>query len=343
MDEMFENWDAPAPLPNTDTELKIIRRNLRRRNWKIILTSVALVIAILFAAVRYVIPASEKQYWDPTVCTYLEGVTDLELTMATYTELFGHGRQFGTVGIQKQGFASYSLDTIFLDWKDMHNLTDITYRSAILDQGQVDIPLNFWVDAEPGFIIYSLSEFEDFIQRRNAQTKAFLNTLPEYIQILASITFSEDQTMDQLCELKRTNIGATRFLWAVLRNAPEAEYFGRCGVDLTFHPKEQYSPSFWRNSDYPHLFFDTGWSSTYLEQHVTSMLRFSADQFRAGTGFSPGGEDGSFYQTTLDYLEENGIYSYGAYVIATPSALLKMLEDGTAAHIELIEAQIGLP
>lgn len=343
MDEMFENWEASPSLPDMDAELKRMRSNLRRRNWKIILTSVMLVIAILFSAVRYGIPALESQYWDPTVCTYLEDVTDLELTMATYTELFGHGRQFGTVGIQKQGFAAYSLDTIFLDWKDMHNLTDVTYRSALLDRGQVDIPLNFWIDSEPGFIIYSLSEFEDFIQRRNPQTKEFLNTLPEYIQILASITFSEDQTMDQLCKLKRTNIRTTRFLWAVLRNAPEAEYFGRCGVDLTLHQNEQYSPSFWRNSDYPHLFFDTDWNGTYLEQHVTSMLRFSSDQFRAGTGFSPSGEDNSFYQTTLDYMDESGIYSYGAYVIATPSALLEMLEDGTAAYIELIDAQIGLP
>lgn len=343
MEELFENWEASPSQPDMDNELKKIRRNLRRRNWKTILTSVVLVIAILFAAVRYGIPALESRYWDPTVCTYLDDVTDLELTMATYTELFGHGRHFGTVGIQKQGFAAYALDTIFLDWKNMHNLTDVTYRSTVLDRGQMDIPFNFWSDTERGFIIRTLSEFEDYIQGRNEQTKALLSTLPDYIQILAGITFSEDQTMYQLCELKRTNMDTTRFLWAVLRNDPEAEYFGRCGVDLTFHHNERYSPSFWRNSDYPHLFFDTDWSGTYLEQHVTSMLQFSADQFHAGTGFSPGGEDGTFYRATLDYLEENGIYSYGAYVIATPSALLEMLEDGTAAHIELIDAQIGLP
>ena len=44
----------------------------------------------------------------------------------------------------------------------------------------------------------------------------------------------------------------------------------------------------------------------------------------------------------LDYMEENGIYAYGAYVFATPSALLEMLKDGTAAHIYLIDAQIGI-
>lgn len=342
MDEIFENWDSPAPLPNPDAELKTIRRNLRRRNWKIILTSVVLVIAILLAAVRYGIPALEKQYWDPTVCTYLEDVPDLELTMATYTELFGHSRHFGTVAIQKQGFAKYSLDAVFLDWQSMSRLTDISFRSAVLDRGTVTLPTNFWLDTGPGFFIRSLSDSKDFVQRYNEQTRSRLNELPEYVQLLASVTFSEDQTMDQLDKLKYTNMSTIRFLWAVLRNDPEAEYFGRCGIHLTDYQYERYSPSSWNTSDYPRLFLDLNWTGRDMEQHVTSMLRFSADQFRAGTGFSPSGEDDSFYQKTLAYMEENGIRSYGAYVFATPSALLDMLEDGTAAYINLIDAQIGI-
>lgn len=342
MDEIFENWNPPAPLPNMDTELKTIRRNLRRRNWKIILTSVALVLAILFASVRYGIPALEKRYWDPTVCTYLEDVTDLELTMATYTELFGHGRHFGTVGIQRQGFAKYSLDAVFLDWQTMSRLTDITFRSASLDRGKVTLPTNFWFDADPGFFIRSLSDSQDFVQRYNERTRARLNELPEYVQLLASVTFPEDQTMDQLDELKYTNMSTIRFLWAVLRNDPEADYFGRCGIHLTDHQYERYSPSSWNTSDYPQLFLDLNWTGLDMEQHILSMLRFSADQFRAGTGFSPSGEDDSFYQKTLAYMEENGIRSYGAYVLATPSALLNMLDNGTAACISLIDAQIGI-
>lgn len=342
MEEMFDNWDAPTPLPDLEKELKAMRANLRRRTWKTVLTSVVLVIAILFAAVRYGIPALESRYWDPTVCTYLDDVSDLELTMATYTELFGHGKHFGTVNIQKQGFAAYTLETAFLEWKNMHSLTDVSFRSATLDRGQTSLPINFWPDAEPGFMIRSLSDYEDLIQRENEQTRTLLNTLPEYIQILASVTFTKDQTMNQLCELRHTNTSTTRFLWAVLRNDPELDYYSRLGVDLTFPMNDRYSPSSWNTSDYPRLFMDLSWNGTYLEQHITSMLQFSADQFRSGTGFSPSNDD-TYYQKTLAYMEENGIRAYGAYVIATPSALLDMLEDGTVAHISLIDAQIGLP
>lgn len=342
MDEIFEHWDTPVSLPNTDAELKTIRRNLRRRNWKTILTSVVLIIAILFGAVRYGIPALEKQYWDPTQCTYLEDVTDLELTMATYSELFGHGKNFGAVDVQKQGFAKYALNTVFLEWETINRLTGLSFRSASLDRGEVSLPANFWLDAGYGFFIRDLSGSKDFIQGYNTQTQSRLRELPEYIQLLAGVTFAEDQTMDQLRDLKFTNIQTTHFLWAALRNDPEADHFSLCGVRLADYPSEQYLPSHWNNTDYPKLFLDVNWTGQDMEQHVTSMLRFSADQFRAGTGFSPSGEDDTYYQKTLAYLEENGIRSYGAYVIATPSALLKMLEDGSAACINLIDARIGI-
>ena len=341
MEEMFDNWDTPVPLPDMEKELKVIRKNLRRRNWKIVLTSVVLVIAILFVSVRYGIPALEKQYWDPKICTYLEDVTDLELTMATYTELFGYGRHFGTVDIQKQGFAKYSLDAVFLEWENMHSLTELFFRSGTLDQSNANLPKNFWLDAAPGFMIRSLSEYEDFIQGHNAYARAQLTALPEYIHVLASVTFSEDKTMEQIRDLKYTNVGSARYLWAVLRNDPDLDYYSRCGIHLTDYQYERYAPSSWNTTDYPSLFLDPNWTGSDMEQHVISMLRFSADQFQNRTGFSPSNDE-SYYQKTLDYMEENGIYAYGAYVFATPSALLEMLKDGTAAHIYLIDAQIGI-
>ena len=74
MEKNFENWEASIPPQDMKAELKAMRRNLRRRNWKIVAISVFLVLAILFSVVKLVIPALEKRYWDPTVCSYLEDV-----------------------------------------------------------------------------------------------------------------------------------------------------------------------------------------------------------------------------------------------------------------------------
>lgn len=343
MEENFENWESPAPLPDMEAELKKMRKNLRRRNWKIVLTSVLLVIAILIAAVEVAIPAMEQQYWDPTVCTYLEDVTDLELTMVTYNELFGHGKHFITVDVQKQGFADYSLNAVFVERETMTYLSNISYRTASLTKGELHCPPNFLLDAVPGIFVRSLSAKNASLDYTNKQTRKTLNSLPDYIQIYASVTFPEDLSMEQLLQLTHQYPENARFLWAVLRNDDASNYIAQCGIHLTDYQSPKYAPSLWSDSAYPNLFVDRyNWTGSDMEQHVKSMLQFSADQVQKGTGISPNGEDASYYLQTLEYMEENGIKTYGAYVIASPQTLLDMMEDGTAAYIRLLDARIGL-
>ena len=343
MEENFDNWESPTPLPDMDAELTRMRRNLRRRNCKIILTSVILVVAILIGAIEIGIPALEMQYWDPTICTYLEDVTDLELTMVTYNELFGHGKHFMTVDVKKQGFADYSLNAVFVDWETRNRLSNISYRTASLTRNELHCPPNFWLDSIPGIFARSLDSKDAYFTNINKQTRKTLNALPEYIQVHASVTFPEDLSMDQLQQVTYRYAEDARFLWAILRNSDEANYIASCGVHLTDYRSEVYTPSLWKDTEYPNLFVDRfNWTSSDMEQHVTSMLQFSADQVQNGTGISPNGEDAGYYQQTLEYMEKNGIKSYGAYVIASPRTLLDMLDNGTVAYIRLLDARISL-
>ncbi len=39
MEMNSEHWETPAPLPDMEQELKRIRKDLRRRRWKIVFTS----------------------------------------------------------------------------------------------------------------------------------------------------------------------------------------------------------------------------------------------------------------------------------------------------------------
>ena len=43
--------------------------------------------------------------------------------------------------------------------------------------------------------------------------------------------------------------------------------------------------------------------------------------------------DASYYEKALAYVEENGVYTYGAYVYATPDTLLEMMEKGIICDI----------
>ena len=50
--------------------------------------------------------------------------------------------------------------------------------------------------------------------------------------------------------------------------------------------------------------------------------------------------DENIYETRLSFMNENGVKAYGCYVIATPKALLEMLEESKVAHIDLGKAWI---
>lgn len=345
MDMTNENWNDTPPLPDMEAELKKIRKDIRKRNGKIVLTSLVLVIAILFGTVQFGIPLWEAQYWDPTTCTYLENITDLELTMNVYNELFGHGKHFMGVKMQKQGFADYALEVSFVEYETMTRLADVSYRTASLTRGQLQCPTNFWLDINPGIFQRKTTKSSERRAESNRKyVRTTLNELPEYVEVYASVTFPEDLAMDALLHLEDQYANESRFLWAILRcNDSSDDYIPQCGVHLRDYRSDYYQPAAWEDTAYPDLFTDRyNWTGSIMEQHITSMLQFSADQVENGTGITSSGVTPEYYQAVLDYFEENGIKTYGCYVIASPKTLLAMMEHGDVSDVSLIDAWIGI-
>lgn len=346
MDMTSENWENGISFPDAGEELEKMRKNLRKRNYRLVLTSVVLVIALLFSAVEILIPAVERQYWDPTACTYLEDITDLELTMTVYNELFGHGQHLMPPEVRKTGFASYSIQACFLQWETLNSLTDLSYRSAALTKGKLETEPQFWQE-KPGGVFHQEQDYQDNdllrLNMENARQK--LQALPEYVQILASVTFPRDLSMKELQNLTARKFSdEILFLWAVLRTGdPEEGVSPACGILLTEYPSARYDPEHWAQTDYPDLFpARWNWTAKSMETHVISMLRFSAHQVERGTGIVPGWAGEDCYEKALAYVEENGVKTYGSYVITTPKLLLELLEKGTVCYVDLLDAWIGI-
>ena len=53
-------------------------------------------------------------------------------------------------------------------------------------------------------------------------------------------------------------------------------------------------------------------------------------------------EDNNFYLQALDYVEENGVKSYGCIVTGTPEKLLSLLNSGKILNIQLLDAWIDV-
>lgn len=342
MTEHFDNWEQTMPLPDADLELAKIQKNIRKRNGNIILTSVILVMALLLLGFYVLIPAAEQLYWDPTVCTYLEDVPDTELSLSVYTELFGHGKVLMEPEIQKTGFASYAIDSYYLEWESLNSLTDISYSHATIEKGQWKTEAGTFQNLPAGTIYRDITDIGEYVNLKQEEAAQTLKTLPPYVQLLASVTFSRDLSMEELDQfISQYTPRDARFIWAALRTGEASA--SSCGILLNEYSSSRYQPEIWKNTDYPDLFPERyNWSSKNMEQHVLSMFQFSADQITQGTGLIPDGTDSGFYQRALDHMKESGVKTYGCYVIATPETLQELLASSRVVCITLEKAWIGV-
>ena len=135
---------CPEPAPPREPsrrELKRLRRNLRRRNTVLVLTSLILAAALLFGTFRCAIPYLESHlYWDPNTVSYGTQLdTDLGLTLFAYSELFCPNMCVESVTATHTGFASYSI----LAESFSFPRGERRYGYASLEKGKLSIQQNF--------------------------------------------------------------------------------------------------------------------------------------------------------------------------------------------------------
>lgn len=337
-------WEhAPIPEEVSGSEMKRVRRRLRLRNASVVLTSLILVFAILIGVIQYAIPAVEKQYWNPAQETYVEMFPDLSVTLSVYAELFCPTQAVRYVTVQKTGFANYDVSIEMTDTLFSRNKS---YYSGSVEKGNMTLPKGIW--DLPGRIFANTDgEIPDMpqeiLQEHNDYVCGILEDFPGYTKVLAAVSFPKDLSMDELIKLEKTYQNTCRFGWIAIR----ASNFEQ--KTLPLYGMKPSAPSIANfsalNETYPYFMVNTARfyeddPGFFYEEHFKTLLRFSIDQVNAGTGLTPPNwynedyhPDASYYEKALAYVEENGVYSYGAYVYATPDTLLEMMEKGIICDI----------
>lgn len=336
--ENIENmdWEEMTPITESESEMKQIQRSLRRRNWKIVLTSLVLAAAILLAAVYIVIPAAESLYWDPNTNTYnCLYSNDLELALEAYGEVFCPQLRIADVTATRTGFATYDLTISHWDGAKGGRAN---YTYATLTRGELKIPEGFFKQTSAN--IFERGSYPYFyLDEENRQDqREKLESLPDYIRVEAAVSFPEDMDMEQLIEfIREWNEGYV--LWIGVRNAPE---------DQQLYPLTGMAPfmgGYLRegiNEYYPCFNLTTvDATSEDLEQHFVSLLTYLNDQEEAGraVGYTNGID---YYENVLDYIEENGVHTYGCMILGPAEMFLEMLDSGVASQIWIQDAWIDV-
>ena len=331
-------WDEEAPVPAAPMEeMKQVRKNLRRRNALIVLTSLVLVAALLLGTIYLGIPAAESLYWNPSKNSYnMTYCDDLELMLSAYTELFCPDVNLISATWDRTGFARYD---ITVQYWDANKGGNSKYAFGTINKGVLDIPQGVLRHCSINIFDRATYPFYPASDGWEKRVREKLEQLPEYMTVTAAVSFPEDKSMEELLAfldcLENGSIG-----WIGIRTAEDTEQLlPLCGMN-------PFSGGVVRseiNSHYP--YFDmTAESITpeNLEAHFQALLQFSANQVAAGTGIDERYTiHESFYTQVLDYVEENGVYSYGCYVSAAPAAILALIESGAVSSVHIDDVWIA--
>ena len=333
-------WEEEPLVPTASPEeLNQVRISLRKRNTRLVLTSLVLTTALLLGILLVGIPAVEALYWDPTVASYGSNYsTDLEVMLAVYAELICPEVNIIGVGSTKTGFASYDIS---IQYVDAHKGGDNHFATGSIVRNELTV--------SPGVLtscavnIFDRATYPFYAQNDNLKQRTLeqLSALPEYITVVAAVSFPEDKSIAEVLEfedgLLNGNVG-----WTGIRSGPlDEQVLPLCGMNLSPFGAVRDN----MNTAYPCLaLFEEECTPEDWETHFKSLLRFSADQRAAGTGIQlryPQASDRCYYTEVLEYVEENGVYSYGCYVSGTPATILALIDSGAVSQVWIQDLWIG--
>ena len=324
----WKRSDAPAE------ELVKLRKLLRKHDQKTILKSVALLTALVLLITCIIVPMTEMLHWNPDQFHYDENFSDLQLTLQAYMELFCPGQEVTFIQSVKTGYATYDLQISIEDdsrarWERLN---------ATLERSDLYFEAVFY-EEDPRDIL-PFRQLNDYEQEEYLET---LRKLPEYITIRAAVTFPEDVDMAQIFAFWQDYAWSDAEYplaldWVAVRNCASGVNRRECGFGMNHYGPGASSV----NDDYPQFHLsDLNPDGKYLEQHFTSLLQYSSGQWEKGRGMdvTPGT---NYYDAVLEYVEENGVMSYGCVVSGSPDALINLLDQGVVTQVRILDGWLNI-
>ncbi len=330
---------------NVDVNGKIareIKRIVNRRLAAVVGASAAFVIAIILFIQYIISPFVSSHYYNPTKKTSgQEYNQDLAYDLKAITEVSMPGYAMDFIyGAEVLGFGEYKL---------LYRRIDLfTKEEEIID---AKIKKNMRVGTHEKFYPRTYFVFRDFrndeesdanyesalkfIKRLTDEDIEHMRKLPQTSYISAWIRFSKDLNMKKLYKTmdEYSNVD---FKWIAVRTAEKQgqQLMGfltglNDGFDSDAIDEEKY-PGF-------HLVdtmmiipsrepYEDSMAKRY-EMHFTSLLQYLSDRKEA-TSALVGDTKNYDYKSALEYVEENGISTYGALIYGEANDLLELYESG---------------
>lgn len=346
-----------------DEETSKLKKSVNSKFRKIVLKSVLAIIALYIGVFYIGSGIVDLLYYDPSATSQSEEQEykspDFYYDMQAYVSLNMPGHSINSFTFQEpKGFGkyelSYSLRDLFTDSEQMHFVDISRNRLTSAMDGIFSRENRFgvWDGFEKIQNVFpdddekerAIEMRDSFISKKNEDTILYLNELNPLSYISMSIVFDEDLNMKDLYNMN-TEHKAIRFKWVGIRTVDsESRWSENQPVHLIgFNPNPNDEPSSSHRPDlekYPYFYLEDMWDSPLFTQkgpveampevyetHFKSRLKYLRNREKFVGMFDYNSYETDFYNYALDYVEENGIKTYGVLAFGTADEFLKYIDE----------------
>lgn len=311
---------------NSASEDKEIIKNIQKsinRKLSIAALSAVLIVLLIFLSTKYIVsPLMDASYYNPSK-KMGEFINKVTMDMAAFTELHFPGTITYNAEAEPLGFGSYNIK---ISQDDIFKGSRIVYEGKIEKGAKKYLQRDFYRFPYVNAFHYEIYGNEGDIDS-NVQMEE-LNALPESSVAKVYVSFKKDITIEEVSSLM-DKYNSLNFVWVAVRPSQEREpapqfgfepsgvgvVFERGIIDDTKYPYFELA----NDTSLPHR-------AEVLETHFKSLLKYMADNNSFLKIFEIP-VDVETYTDTLQYIESNGVKSYGVLVMGRSSEILKLGKD----------------
>lgn len=337
-DKLFDeddNQEEKVEITDKEEELKnLIQRAVNKKLRKLGIVVGSIVLTIVLFLMFGLSPIMNKIYYNPgELLGDFSSVIDLPL--AVYTELHTANKWFNYTNITPEGYGKYNLKVGY----QFNGVIEDFY--VTMDKGKF---VGYYEDMLKSNLFgnsFTRGTEYNYFEPNDEYVLEELRKLPDTAIVEAAVSFPKDLDLKELEKLQKeyNDFHITYIPVRVTDTSHQVmDYFGiePTGTGIIFD-KEAYDEEKYPLLELAHA---PGREITpeQKEIHFKSMLKYMAE----AKEFNEAINSHIDYKSALEFVEENGIKTFGVVVKMPVNELMKLRQDGAVENILVTDAKLSI-
>lgn len=336
-----------------EMETKVIKKAVNKKFRKVVGLSVVSVLLIILLINFLILPSYNIFFYNPSgKITNQQNQDELFIDMSTFTELHLPGYTTDNTNVEGLGLGKYDItinqNNLFTGENVVFNGKVVRNELITQNNNLYKFPaINIFYDVDNKNVLNINKDGSSTYGQNKEEREYLINNvkeLPKGSVISSYISFKKDLSLDELKSLeKKYNFTSN---WIAIRTTDSNTYtkvgFDPTGTGVIIENgtlSEEDYPCFelW-NEEY-----DNGYSTEILETHFKSLLKYmSSREDFLKTFFNVNNISSTIYSEALNYIESNGINTYGILLYTDVDTFLNLIQDENVYTIFIDNAKFSV-